>query len=75
MKNIDSSEAPGVDKLSQRFLKDGANILAKPISALRNLSISQWVFPNACKVGKLKPIFKKREKLILPTTGQTYCFH
>ena len=75
MKNIDSSEAPGVDKLSQRFLKDGANISAKPISALRNLSISLWVFPNACKVGKLKPIFKKGEKLILPTTGQTYCFH
>ena len=41
MKNIESSKAAGVDKLSGRFLKDDTNILAKPISALRNLSISQ----------------------------------
>ena len=59
MTNIESSKAAGVDKLSGRFLKDGANILAKPISALCNLSISEGVFPNACKVAKLKPIFKK----------------
>ena len=58
MKNTESSEAAGVDRLSGRFLKDGANILAKPISGLCNLSISQGVFPNACKVVKLKPIFK-----------------
>ena len=62
MTNIESSKAAGVDKLSGRFLKDGANILAKPISALCNLSISQGVFPSACKVAKLKPIFKKGKK-------------
>ena len=44
------------------FLKDGANMLAKPISVLCNLSISQGVFPNACKVAKLKPIFKMGKK-------------
>ena len=43
-------------------MKDGANILAKPISVLCNLSISQGVFPNACKVAKIKPIFKKGTK-------------
>ena len=62
MTNIEISKAAGVDKLSSRFLKDGANILAKPISTLCNLSISQGVFPNACKVAKLKPIFKKGKK-------------
>ena len=62
MTNIESSKAAGVDKLSGRFLKDGANILAKPISTLCNLSISQGVFPNACKVAKLKPISKKGKK-------------
>ena len=41
MKNIESSKAAGVDKLSGRFLKDDANILTKPISAICNLSISQ----------------------------------
>ena len=59
MKNIESSKAAGVDKLSRRFLKDGANILAKHISTLCSLSISQRAIPNACKITKLKPIFKK----------------
>ena len=37
MTNIESSKGAGVDKLFGRFLKDGANILAKPISELCNL--------------------------------------
>ena len=36
--------------------------IAKPISTLCNLSISQGVFPNACKVVKIKPNFKKGKK-------------
>ena len=36
--------------------------MAKPISTLCNLSISQGVFPNTCKVAKLKPIFRKGKK-------------
>ena len=62
MTNIESSKSVGVDKLTGRFLKDGTNILVKPISAVLNLSISQGVFPNACKVAKLRPIFKKEKK-------------
>ena len=60
--NIESSKVVGVDKLSGRFLKHGASILAKPISTLCNLSISQGVFPSACKVAKLRPILKKGKK-------------
>ena len=60
--NIESSKAVGVDKLSRSFLKDSAIIVGKPISALCNLSISQIIFPSACKVAKLKPIFKKEKK-------------
>ena len=60
-KNIESSNAASVDKLSGRFLKDDTNILGKPISALCNLSISQSL-PSACKVAKLEPIFKKGNK-------------
>ena len=59
MTNIESFKAAGVDKISSSFLKDITNILAKPISPICNLSSSQGVFPNACKVRKLKPIFKK----------------
>ena len=59
MQDIKSSKAAGIDKLSGKFLKDGADILAKPVSTLCNLLISRGVFPSACKVAKLKPIFKK----------------
>ena len=72
---IMTNKAAGVDRLSPKFLKDGANILAKAISALCNLSISKGVLPNACKVAKLKPIFKREGKLILPTAGQPHCFY
>ena len=44
IKNSDSSEAAGVDKLSGSPLKNGTNILVKPASC--NLSISQG--SNAC---------------------------
>ena len=62
MQDIKSSKAAGIDKLSGRFLKDGADILAKPVSSLCNLSIARGVFPSACKVAKLKPLFKKGKK-------------
>ena len=62
MENIGISKASGIDKLPGRFLKDGAKILSKPIRETCDLSISDRIFPNACKVAKLKPIFKKVKK-------------
>ena len=62
MQNIKISKAAGVDKLSERLLKDGGDILAKQVSALCNLSITRGVFPSACKVAKLNPVLKKRKK-------------
>ena len=32
LKDINTDKAAGVDNLSRKFLKDGANVLAKPIS-------------------------------------------
>ena len=63
MENIEISKASGIDKLPGRFLKDGAKILSKSISEICNLSISHGIFPNACKVAKLKPIFRKGKKV------------
>ena len=63
MEKIDISKATGIDKLPGRFLKDGADFLSKPISKICNLSISHGIFSNACKVAKLKPIFKKGKKV------------
>ena len=59
MKNIEISKAAGIDRLPGWFLIDGTEILSKPISDICNLSIFHGIFPNACKVAKLQPIFKK----------------
>ena len=63
MENIEISKGSGIDKLPRKFLKDCAKILSKPISEICNFSISHGIFPNACKVAKLKPIFKKGKKV------------
>ena len=62
MQNIDISKAAGIDNLSGKFLKDGAGILAKPLSEICNLSITPRIFSNAFKVTKLKCIFRKGKK-------------
>ena len=59
LKNTKVSKAAGLDNLSGRFLKDSANILAKPITDLCNLSVASGKFPDSCKLAKLKPIYKK----------------
>ena len=59
LKNINEDKAAGIDSLSGKFLKDGAAVLAKPISQIRNLSIKYSHFPTDCKIAKLKPLFKK----------------
>ena len=53
------AKAAGIDGLGGRFLKDGIPILASPLAQLCNLSISLSVFPDKCKIAKLKPLFKK----------------
>ena len=52
----------GLNRLSRCFLRDGVDILSRPLSEICNLSISSGVFPDACKVANLKPIYKKGKK-------------
>ena len=59
LKNVEVTEAAGIDQVSGKFLKDGAWILAKPISELCNCSMILEGFPDTCKMAKVKPIFKK----------------
>ena len=63
LKNVDISEAAGIYNLPGRFLKDGAVILAKPVIEICNLSIKSRIFPDPCKLAKLKPIFKKGSRM------------
>ena len=62
LKNVEVTKAARLDQISGKFLKDGARVLAKPISELCNLSMDLGSFPHACKIAKVKPLFKKGSK-------------
>ena len=55
--NID--KAAGINNLSGKCLKDGTNILAKPISKICNLSIKYPILLTDNQVAKLKSLHKK----------------
>ena len=62
LKNVEVNKAAGMDNTSGRFLKDGADILAIPVTQICNLSITLSVFPNNCKLAKHMPLYKKGSK-------------
>ena len=57
--NLSPNKASGIDNLSGKFLKDGADVLGLTISQLCNLSISLSTFPQHFKIAKLKRQYKK----------------
>ena len=63
MRDINTSKATGIGRLPGTFLKVGANVLAKPVIDIYNLSISLNKFSSAFKLAKIKPIFKKGRKV------------
>ena len=62
LKNVKVNEAADMGNISGRFLKDGADITAIPVTQICNLSIKLSHFPNNCKLAKLKPLYKKGSK-------------
>ena len=73
--SLDTSKAAGIDLISAKFLKDGAEVLALLFRKIINLSIKIPTSPEECKIAKLKPIFKKAEELVLKTTNLFCLFH
>ena len=62
LRDIDTSKAAGIDRVPGRFLKDGADVLAKPVTNICNLSRTLNKLARAFKLAKVKPIFKKGRK-------------
>ena len=67
LKIIKKIDAAGIDKLSGRYLRDAAKILCRPLCEICSLSISREAFPDACKIAKLKAIYKKGKKTLSTT--------
>ena len=55
--SLDTSKAAGMDQIPAKFLWDDAEVLALPLENIINLSIKLSIFPEKCKIAKLKPIF------------------
>ena len=62
LKNVEVKKAVGSDQISEKVIKDGPRILAKPSSKLCNLSMTLGSFPDAWKIAKVKPLFKMGSK-------------
>ena len=62
LKNVEVTKAAEVDQILGTFLKHGAWTLAKPVSELCNLFMTLGSSPDACKIAKVKPLFKKSSK-------------
>ena len=56
---IDISKPAAIDKISGKFLKDGADILVKSIEKICNISFSSGFSPSDCKIAILKSSYKK----------------
>ena len=63
-KDMNIDKAAGIDNFSGKFLKDGANILAKPTSKICNLFKKYSIFPGDCQICKLKPLYKKGSRIL-----------
>ena len=59
LRDINVSKAADINRLPERLLKDGIEVLADPVTDICKFSISLNKFPSAFKLGKVKPIFKK----------------
>ena len=59
LEKTNANKAPGIDKLPGIFIKDGASVLAAPVTQLINISISTSTFPDPFKIAKLVALYKK----------------
>ena len=63
LKNKNSS---GKDEISNKLLKSIKDEIAKPLTIIINQSLKTGVFPDALKIAKVKPLYKK---------GDNFCLH
>ena len=63
LKSLKADKSTGLDGVSARFLKDGAEYLAEPITHIVNFSIMSEAVPSGFKDARVIPLFKKGSRL------------
>ena len=64
LKKCDPKKATGYDQVPPRILREGAEVIARPITYLYNESIRQSHFPSQHKSAEVGPLHKKEDVLI-----------
>ena len=59
IRSLDVNKSSGADGIGSRLLKDNMYLLCEPLVYIYNLSIMNGVVPDALKIAKIIPIFKK----------------
>lgn len=62
IENLDDDKGPGLDGISNFFIKQAAAGLVIPLLMVFNASLVQGVFPNIFKETMLHPIFKAGDR-------------
>ena len=57
---FDKNKSAGHDNIGNLIVKTVATEIARPLSAILNLSLTSGIFPNQLKKAKVIPIYKKR---------------
>ena len=58
--NMNPSKATGMDNIPTRFLKDGASILAHPITLIVNQSLCSGTIHDELKLARVVPLYTKK---------------
>ena len=58
LKKLKRKKASGPDHLPPNLIKDSANIIAKPIAYVINLSLRSGLFPDEWKIARVVPLHK-----------------
>ena len=62
---IESKASSGYDRISNRMLKAIKNIICLPLTLIINQTLQTGVFPDALKIAKVLPVYKKNEKFLM----------
>ena len=63
LSGMKTDKSTGLDDVSARFLKDGADFLVEPVKHIINMSILTEIVPDGFKNARVKPLFKKGSRL------------
>ena len=61
MKNLNQNKSLGPCSIPTKILQSHVDFLTQPLTDLINLSLKQDVFPEALKMARVTPIFKKKD--------------